>query len=212
MQGASVRPLASGYRGSPALPAIAVAYALWWGALALAPQDRLAWSLENLVVAASVAALALTYRRFRFSDRSYLLIALYLALHAVGAHYTYGAVPAGEWAREVFGLARNHFDRLVHFAFGLLLVGPAREVAACAAAARGLWAGVFALGALLALSAVYEILEWVVAVTVRPDLAHLYLAAQGDPWDTQKDMALAVAGATLALAAAAALRAYAPKR
>jgi putative membrane protein len=121
-------------------------------------------------------------------------------------------VPAGEWAREAFGLARNHFDRAVHFAFGLLLAGPAREVVTRSASARGVGADAVAVGALLALSALYEILEWAVAVTVRPDLARLYLAAQGDPWDTQKDMALAVAGATLALAAAAALRAYAPKR
>src|SRR5688572_20716258 len=104
------------------------AYATIWIALAFAPRDRAAWVLENLLVVFCVGALILTFRRFAFSNRSYFLIAIFLSLHAVGAHYTYAQTPFGEWLKEAFDLSRNHFDRIIHFCFGLLMAYPAREV------------------------------------------------------------------------------------
>src|SRR3970040_742036 len=96
--------------------------------LAIAPVDRRDCLLENILPVLLFGLLIGTYRRFRFSDRSYVLIALFMALHAVGAHYTYEHVPAGYWIQQARDLQSNHFDRLAHGAFGLLLTYPVREL------------------------------------------------------------------------------------
>lgn len=185
---------------------VLVAYAAWWVLLAIRPVYPADWLLENLLVVPFVAALVGTYRRFPLSDLSYGLIALFLALHAVGAHYTYSEVPVGDWARDAFGLSRNHFDRLVHLAFGLLLAYPVREVLLWAVRARGVPAYVLPFAVTLAFSALYELVEWAVAVVVDPEAGTAYLGTQGDPWDAQKDMLLAALGAFVAMAVAAAAR------
>ena len=95
-------------------------YGLLWTWLAVAPVDRRDWLLENLLALTLVLLLILTYRRFRFSNVSYCLIALFMTLHAVGAHYTYAEVPLGFWLKDVFSLSRNPFDRIVHFAHEVL--------------------------------------------------------------------------------------------
>ena len=115
-------------RANRFLPFLLSLYAIIWIALAVAPRDRAAWVLENLLVVLFVGALAFTFRRFTLSNRSYFLIATFLTLHAVGAHYTYAQTPFGEWLREAFDLSRNHFDRMIHFSFGLLMAYPVREV------------------------------------------------------------------------------------
>src|SRR5262245_65900478 len=84
------------------------------------------WLLENMLTFAFVGVLIATYRRFRFSDRAYLLMTVFMVLHAIGGHYTYSLVPAGDWMKDALGLERNQFDRLVHFSFGLLLLRPLR--------------------------------------------------------------------------------------
>ncbi len=103
-------------------------YALVWVITAVAPLDRHDWFLENLLVFAVMALLVGTYRVFPLSALSYLLITTFLTLHANGAHYTYSEVPLGFWIQRTFGFARNPFDRVVHFSFGLLLAYPIREV------------------------------------------------------------------------------------
>ena len=109
------RVLASGHEPAErTLPRLLLAaYLLLWGWLAIAPIDRQDWFLENLLAVTLVAILVLTHRRFRFSNLSYVLIALFMALHAIGAHYTYAKVPAGFWLQETLGLSRNPFDRIV---------------------------------------------------------------------------------------------------
>lgn len=174
------------------------AYLVLWVALAIAPMDRRDWLLENILPVALVGVLIGTYRWFRFSDRSYVLIALFLALHAVGAHYTYEHVPAGDWFKEALGLARNHFDRLAHAAFGLLLTYPLRELFMRLAQVRGFWSHYFAVTTVTALSGLFEILEAWVAQVVNPELGALYLGTQGDTWDAQQDMTAVFAGAVLA--------------
>src|SRR5262245_47558997 len=94
-------------------------YAVLWTLLAIEPHDRKDWLLENLLALTAVGLLVATYRQFRFSTLSYVLITAFLSLHAIGAHYTYAEVPAGFWLQKVFGLTRNPFDRLVHFGYGL---------------------------------------------------------------------------------------------
>ncbi len=118
-------------------------YALVWVITAIAPLDRHDWLLENLLVVVAMAVLIGTYRLFPLSDLSYLLITAFLTLHAIGAHYTYSEVPFGFWIQRTFGFARNPFDRIVHFSFGLLMAYPIREVFLRVANARG------AVGALL---------------------------------------------------------------
>ena len=96
-----------------------LAYGLFWSVLAVAPVSRHDWVLENLLTVALVTGLLSTYRRFPFSLTSYVLIAAFMVLHAIGAHYTYSEVPFGFWLKDVLALSRNPFDRLVHFAYGL---------------------------------------------------------------------------------------------
>ena len=181
-------------------------YAVVWIVTAIAPLDRKDWLLENLLVVALVAILLGTYRSFPLSDLSYLLITAFMTLHAVGAHYTYSEVPLGFWIQNAFGFARNHFDRIVHFSFGLLMAYPIREVFLRVANTRGVWAYYLPLDVTLAFSALYEIMEMVVATMVSPGTGDAWLGTQGDIWDAQKDMGLAAAGALLCMVLTALIR------
>lgn len=195
---ASRRPEA---RRTPAtVPAACLAvYALVWGLLAIAPSYREDWLLENLPVFIVVPLFVLTYRRFRFSDRAYVQIMLFLLLHAVGSHYTYSEVPFGDHVARALDLDRNHYDRLVHFLFGVLFFLPVRELAFARGRPRSeRTALVLTLACMVALSTGYELLEWAVAIVADPAAGTAFLGTQGDPWDAQKDMALAAGGALLA--------------
>jgi putative membrane protein len=180
-------------------------YAVVWTWMAVAPLNRRDWVLENLLAVALVALLAATYRIFPLSDMSYVLIAAFMTLHAVGAHYTYAEVPLGFWLKDAFHLRRNNFDRLVHFAFGLLLAYPIREVFLRVANARGFWAYYLPLDVTLAFSALYEIVEAWVAQIVSPGLGDAYLGTQGDIWDAQNDMTAAATGALICMVVTAVL-------
>ena len=173
---------------------------------AVAPHDRGDWLLENLLVFAAAALLAASHRRFVFSNLSYLLIGVFLALHTLGAHYTYSLTPPGFWVQEAFGLARNPYDRFVHLAFGLLLSYPLRELTLRVLHVHGLASYAVPLGAALSLSASYEIVESWTARVVDPALGTAFLGTQGDEWDAQKDMSLALVGALVCLASTALYR------
>ena len=189
------------------------AFLLFWAVLAIAPNYRQDWLLENALVAPFAILLVVTRRRFPLSRLSYLLIFLFLCLHEIGAHYTYGEVPYDQWAQalggrslqETLGLTRNHFDRLVHFAFGLLLAYPIREVFLRVAEARGFWAYYLPLDVTMASSMLFELLEWAAAELFGGDLGAAYLGTQGDVWDAHKDMALASLGALIAMLCTAGL-------
>ena len=174
-------------------------YGLLWIVLAIAPRDRQDWFLENLLALSAVATLVATYRRFQFSTPSYFLITAFLSLHAVGAHYTYAEVPFGFGLQQAFGLSRNPFDRLVHFAYGLLLAYPLRELLIRLAGVQGLWSYYLPVSGMLAQSGLFEIVEALVAEIVSPELGAAYLGMQGDQWDAQKDMLAAFAGALLCM-------------
>lgn len=169
-------------------------YAIVWIPLAIHPVDRSDWLLENLLVFTTAIVLALTYRRFQFSNLAYGLIAVFLALHAIGAHYTYSKVPIGFWIRDFLHVHRNHFDRVIHFGFGFLLLYPFCELLRRAAGARSAWSAWLALATIIGLSSFFEILEGIIAQIVRPDLGIAYLGTQGDIWDAQKDMIAAALG------------------
>jgi len=174
---------------------------LYWVMMAFNPFDRFDWLLENLLVFIYGALLAATYHRFAFSNLSYALFTLFMTLHLTGAHYTYAETPFGFWLMECLGLARNHFDRLVHFSYGLLCTYPLYELLRRRARTTSGWSAFLAINIVLAFSGFYEVIEMVVAEIVSPELGAAYLGTQGDEWDAQKDMGLALLGAIGAMAA-----------
>lgn len=188
------------------LKILAGLYATVWIITAIDPVYPSDWLLENILVVIFVAGLILTYRILPLSDLSYLLTAAFMMLHAVGAHYTYAETPVGFWMQDWFGFERNHFDRVVHFSFGLLMAYPIREIFLRVANARGFFAYYLPFDVTLAFSGAYEIIEMVVALLVSPEAGDAYLGTQGDIWDAQKDMGLAALGALLCMAATGAIR------
>jgi putative membrane protein len=195
------------------LAGLAGIFAIIWVLLAIRPHDRADWALENALVLFAVLALALAHRRLALSRASYTLIVLFLGLHVVGAHYTYSLVPYDAWfttltGRSLNGLLgweRNNFDRVVHFAYGLLLFYPVREIIVRLTGLRGFWGYFLPMDLTMSSSATYELIEWGAAMVFGGDLGIAYVGAQGDPWDAQKDMALAALGALLATLATAAV-------
>lgn len=200
MVGGTTNQSGAGETGRRILSGLLLAYGLLWAGLAIDPVDRHDWFLENLLALALVAVLILTYRRFSFSLPSYYLILAFMVLHAIGAHYTYAEVPFGFWLKDTWGLSRNPFDRLVHFAYGALLVYPLRELLVRLAGVRGLWSYYLPISAVLAQSGFFEVIEAIVAMIVSPELGSMYLGTQGDEWDAQKDMAAAFLGSILTMA------------
>jgi putative membrane protein len=165
------------------------------------------WLLENTPVALGLLFLWATYRLMPLSRVSYTLIFLFYCLHETGAHWTYAQVPYDDWWRSLFGTTlnhqlgyeRNHFDRLVHFSYGLLIAYPIREIFLRLVSVRGFWGYFLPLDATLSTSAFYELLEWATAAVVGSDASNDFLGSQGDVWDAQKDMALAGLGALIAM-------------
>ena len=165
----------------------------------VAPRDRLTWWLEVAPVLIAVPLLVATRRRFRLTPLAYVLIALHAAVLVVGGHWTYAEVPAGFWVQDALGLARNPYDRLGHLMQGFTPAIVAREVLVRTSPLRGgRWLSPLVVCVCLAISAAYEILEWLVAAATGT-AAEAFLGTQGDPWDTQWDMALAGLGAVTAL-------------
>lgn len=196
------------FRDRRLLQILTAFYAAVWIVAAIRPVDRGDWFIENLLVFIAVPVLAFTFRRAPLSDTSYLLIAAFLILHAIGAHYTYAKVPIGDWMKEILDFERNHFDRLVHCSFGLLLLVPVREVLMLITPVRGFWSYALPVTVIVSFSGFFEIVEAIVAQIVSPELGAAYLGTQGDVWDAQKDMAAAVAGALCSIVLLAAIAAW----
>jgi putative membrane protein len=156
------------------------------------------WLLENTLVFIFIGALIFTYRKHQFSDLSYLLITLYLCLHVYGSKYTYAENPLGYWLQDVFDWERNQYDRIVHFSFGFFLAYPMRELFIVHYKFPS-WVGwSLPIELTLSISGVYELIEWAVADIFFKEQGQAYLGTQGDIWDAQKDMFLAVLGAAIA--------------
>ena len=197
------------------LALLAAMFAVIAGLLAISPHDRADWALENVLVVAFVAALVFSYRHFVLSRVSYTLIFVFLVLHEIGSHYTYALVPYNDWFRavagvsfnELAGLDRNHYDRLVHFSYGLLLAYPIREMFLRVANVSGFWGYFLPLDVTMSTSMLFELFEWGAAEVFGGDLGIAYLGTQGDVWDAHKDMGLASLGAVLAMLITAALNA-----
>ena len=157
------------------------------------------WILEVAPIFLIAPILVLTARRFPLTPLVYRLLFLHALILMVGGHYTYAKVPLGFWAQDAFGLARNHYDRLGHLAQGFVPAMLAREVLLRRSPLqRGKWLGFLVVCICLALSATYELIEWLAAV-LGGSAADAFLGTQGDVWDTQWDMFMALVGATSAL-------------
>ena len=176
--------------------------------LGIHPWYRQDWLLENVLVVAALAVLIPGYRRLRFSNLAYTLMCLFLLLHEVGAHYTYSLVPYDRWIEHLggtaptahFALSRNHYDRVIHFAYGLLMLVPVIELLRAVSPSRGIWRYLLPILFLLSQSAAYELIEFAAALAFGGHLGVAYLGTQGDPWDSQKDMACELAGSVMAMA------------
>lgn len=174
-----------------------------WLALAIDPVNRQDWFLENILVLVTVPVLVATRRRMRFSSGAYVCLFIFLVLHSIGAHYTYSLVPYDTWwqtltgstLNQLLGWQRNHYDRLIHFLYGVLLLQPSAELLGRYAPARGLWRAILPILFIMSHSVVFELIEWLAALVVAPELGDAYLGTQGDQWDAQQDMALAMLGA-----------------
>lgn len=201
-----MRDLRLPYRTTVAV--LGALFAIEFVALSIAPASRSTWLLENLLVVALLGLLAATYRSFRLSRVSYTLIFVFLVLHELGAHYTYSLVPYDDWCRrflrfspdQLLGLERNHYDRLIHFSYGLLFAYPIREMFLRVVDVRGFWGYVLPLDVTMSTSMIYELIEWGVAAVFGGEAGQSFLGTQGDIWDAHKDMAFASLGALVSMA------------
>jgi putative membrane protein len=178
------------------LLAVVLAVLVWSG---IEPHDRFTWLLEVAPVLIGLPVVLATRRRFPLTPLLYLLLAVHAVILMVGGKYTYAEVPAGFWVQDWLGLARNHYDRLGHFAQGFVPAILAREILSRRSPLRGSrWLGFVVVAICLAFSAFYELIEWWTAAA-SGEAADAFLGTQGDPWDTQWDMFLALLGAISAL-------------
>jgi len=155
--------------------------------------------MENILTLTFFIILAATFHKFRFSNFSYFLITIFFTLHMIGAHYTYSEVPLGYYLKDTFHLNRNHFDRIVHFSFGFLVTYPLREILLRSTNVRGFMSYFLPLNMAFAAGSFFELIEWSFVALVNPELGAAYLGLQGDFWDAQKDVGLALIGSLLAL-------------
>jgi putative membrane protein len=197
--------------------ALAIFLALWAISCVRVPYPKYFW-LQHVPTIAVVIVLVIVQNRLQISRLSYTLILVFMLLHVLGARYLYSYVPYDDWSERLmgyritdrFGFTRNHYDRLVHLLFGLLLVVPAWRFSQRFVGTTAWWGAVLAFSTIMAASAVYEVFEWLVAVIMATDWAESYNGQQGDMWDAQRDMALAGLGAVLGIAAIAGWQARFP--
>jgi len=170
------------------------------------PEKVFDWWLENIAALTFLAVLAVTWRRLPLSNLSYVLIFVYLSMHEWGAEYKYSDVPLGEWMKPWLHTSRNHYDRIMHFSYGLLLSYPMQEWFMRVVGVTSNWRYLVPVESTLAFSACYEMLEALAASVLTPERGEEFVGMQGDMWDSQKDMLMAGLGAVTAMIVLAAVR------
>ncbi len=167
----------------------------------ISPYSRHTWFFENLCSTVIIFLAAVSYRRFRFSDRAYLQGLVFLLLHTVATYYTYPRVPIGAWLEQFLDTSRNHYDRIIHFSFGALILLPVRELFFRREPRKSLVMELFlSIAVLWWFATGYELLEWWGALLAHPRDSKEFLGIQGDAWDAQEDLFVALIGGTLAAA------------
>ena len=174
-------------------------FVLVWANSLFGTTDIHNWLLENTLVFIFLAVLILCGRKYVFSDLSYVLIFLFFCVHVYGSKYTYAENPLGFWIRDTFHMARNPYDRIVHFMFGFLLAYPLREVFLKWLKYPDWVAWWLPVEIVLSFGTLYELMEWAVADIFFKAQGAAYLGTQGDEWDAQKDIFVAIVGALLAV-------------
>ena len=177
---------------------ISLFFGILWVNSLMGTTDIKNWFIENTLTVIALLFLIFTYSKYRFTDYSYFLICVFLCLHVYGSKYTYAENLFGFWLQEVFHSSRNNYDRLVHFSFGLLLYYPLQECISKWLKIQVNLALRLPILIILSASALYEILEWLVADVFFVEEGISYLGTQGDIWDSQKDMGLAFLGVVFA--------------
>jgi putative membrane protein len=162
-------------------------YLVLFTLLAINPYDRAVWFAENLPIVLIVAALVVSRRWFAFSNTAYLMMACLVVLHTIGGHFTFERVPFG-WVTEFFDFSRNHYDRVAHFTVGFYAYPLAELMLRKRLVASRFILGMFPICFILAVAGIYEIFEWLYAVSADPLAGAAVLGSQGDIWDAQKDM------------------------
>ena len=162
-------------------------YVVLFGALAIEPYSRAVWWAENIPIVLIVAGLAATFGRFRFSNMAYAMMSVLVYMHTIGGHYTFERVPFG-FVTDLFGFERNHYDRIAHFSVGFYAYAVAELCVRKRWVASRLVVALFPVFAIFTVAAVYEIIEWLYAVSSDPTAGTAFLGSQGDIWDAQKDM------------------------
>ena len=194
------------FQGSLLLKAYTALFLIIWVWTFLGTTDGANWIIENVLTVAFIGGLVWSYRRFQFSDLSYTLMFVYILLHIYGAMHTYAENPLGYWLEDKLALERNHYDRIVHFSFGLLLTYPMRDYFRNHFKWPRWVCWVLPVEITMSFSAAYELIEWAVSEVFFPAQGPAYLGTQGDVWDAQKDMGLAFTGALLSMVLAAAIK------
>lgn len=169
-----------------------------WANSIIGTTDVANWLIENTLTVMSLLFLIISYRKYKFSTVSYFLLCVFLCLHVYGSKYTYAENPLGFYFQDIFHSSRNQYDRLVHFSFGLLLYYPMKECFSVWIKYPPRIAFFLPITLILSISALYEILEWLVADIFFPAEGDSYLGTQGDIWDAQKDMGIAFVGSCIA--------------
>ncbi len=184
---------------NPRLPILLFAlYLVEFAVLAVEPVSRGTWISENVTVLCIVVPLVWMYlRNVRFSNAAYLFMAALIFLHTIGGHYTFAQVPFG-WVTDLLGAQRNHFDRLAHFTVGFYAYALMEFVESRRLSTRRAFSFVFAVAAILAVAALFEMVEWLYAVSADSAAGAEFLGSQGDVWDAQKDMLADGLGALVA--------------
>jgi putative membrane protein len=181
------------------LVVLLVLYLVGFSLLAINPHDRADWAIENLFPLGQLTAVIISYRYYKFTRLSYYMIFVYLFVQSWGGHFTYAEAAPFNWLRDHFHLGRNHYDRVAHFMLGFLVAIPVREILLQFVQTSRRWLAFITCSIILAIGAFYELIEWWVAMLATPNLGDKFLGTQGDIWDTQWDMFLALVGAILTL-------------
>ncbi|MCM3626614.1 DUF2238 domain-containing protein [Paenibacillus glycanilyticus] len=175
-------------------------FVAFWIIMAIRPSDWKIWAVENALLIVFIVVLVVVYRKFPQSNLSYLFIAFFLAMHAFAAHYTYQNTPVDEWLKQAFHIKRGFYDRIVHFAFGLLIAFPVREAVQYFLKLRTKWPPyIVTFTIIMTASALYELLEMWSAYLFNRKMAAQYIGLEGDPFDAQKDMTMSLAGVLFAV-------------
>lgn len=181
------------------LQAVIFGLVVFWICMAIHPKSWKDWAVENALVITFVVVLACMYRIYPHSNLSYILIALFLAMHVYAAHFTYQHTPVDDWMRRAFHTNRGFYDRVVHFAFGLMIAFPVREAVLYFMKLQFWRNYVVTFTIIVSASGIYEMLEAWSALIFNSKLATQFVGLEGDPFDSQKDMTMALIGVLIAI-------------